>query len=652
MGKKRVLNDSTRPPRRRLTLPNALAVACGIVLWLALICMYAGPMTAAAIDCLIVDGGVVLLWLVAAVGAGSWILPLFLKSDAAPSNPLLRFATAAALGLGLMGLLVLGLGLAGVLNQIAAFIVIALAALAALVKLWRTPTALQALRQWFREPAGWRWLLLLAVPLVAVMTLGNLLPPYVLWNPQEPHGYDVVEYHLQVPREWFEAGRIFPLHHNVFSFFPFNVEMHYLLAMHLRGGPWAGMYAAQLMHGVFILLTVLAVGGIAAGLHSDPARSRTASVLAMLAMAGAPLIWQLGAIAYDEGGFLLFGALSIGWALLASRDPQKRLGPMALAGVMAGLACGAKLTAVPEVLVAVALVSMIVLIARRASMTRAVTAAVVFGICGLICFAPWLVRTGVWAGNPVFPELPELGHGYFSEVQVERWHHAHSPRPDQRSIAARLRAGWVEVAGNWQFGFLLVPLAIVGGGIGRREPAVWFLGAMLFLLSVFWLGFTHLQGRFFVLAIPICALLVATLPPRAILGVVAIEVVAAIVLLNMQLLDGQRPEIIHGLLGTEDLSLMTPTAVNSVPATDKLILVGDARAFVYQRPMAKLGYKTIFDADTSSGDLIAAWAGPPAQGQWLLIDPGELKRFAKTYPPFPPLPAEVLAHNEQYLVRR
>ena len=57
-----------------------------------------------------------------------------------------------------------------------------------------------------------------------------------------PSGYDVVEYHLQVPREWLELGRITPLHHNVFSFFPFNVEDSQitLLAMNLHAGPWAG----------------------------------------------------------------------------------------------------------------------------------------------------------------------------------------------------------------------------------------------------------------------------------------------------------------------------------------------------------------------------------------------------------------------------
>ena len=79
------------------------------------------------------------------------------------------------------------------------------------------------------------------------------LPPGMLW-PDDPLPYDVLEYHLQGPREWYEAGRIEPLRHNVYTFFPFNVEMQFLLAMHLRGGPWAGMYLAQLMHVAYVAL--------------------------------------------------------------------------------------------------------------------------------------------------------------------------------------------------------------------------------------------------------------------------------------------------------------------------------------------------------------------------------------------------------------
>ena len=94
--------------------------------------------------------------------------------------------------------------------------------------------------------------------------------PGLLWKPGEPHGYDVVEYHLQAPREWYEAGRIVPLRHNAFSFFPFNVEMHYLLAMHLEGGPYKGMYLCQLMHLAMMVLVVLATWAFARRIAPRP----------------------------------------------------------------------------------------------------------------------------------------------------------------------------------------------------------------------------------------------------------------------------------------------------------------------------------------------------------------------------------------------
>src|SRR5213078_1298611 len=94
-----------------------------------------------------------------------------------------------------------------------------------------------------------------------------LVPPGVMWG-DEPHGYDVVEYHLQLPREWYELHRIVPLHHNVFSYFPLATEMHYLLAMQFRHTPWAGMYVAQLMHVAMSALAVVAVYAMGRALGS------------------------------------------------------------------------------------------------------------------------------------------------------------------------------------------------------------------------------------------------------------------------------------------------------------------------------------------------------------------------------------------------
>jgi hypothetical protein len=645
------LKGSTDDPRWWLGRSSVLLLC--ITVWLAIVVVYTWPSIALTLYRLIVDGGVLLLWLCAATGVGAWAVPLFRSQELEDEWGLLQIATAAALGVGILGLLTLGLGLIGWLNQPTAIGLLGVGILAGIIRLVRDRWSGQAERFWRAGRAGWGWLILLAVPFVSVMTAGSMLPPYLLWSPDEPHGYDVVEYHLQIPREWYEAGRIIPLHHNVFSFFPFNVEMHYLLAMHLRGGPWAGMYLATMMHGAMILLSVLAACGFALRLARNTPQAATAPVLTALAMLTTPWLPQLGAIAYDEGGFLLFSTLAIGWSALALRDPERRIARFTLAGVMAGFACGVKLTAVPEVLVAIGLISLIVLIFTRASQTQSLPQRLagpfVFGLAGLLIFSPWLIRTYAWSGNPVFPELaPVLGQGDFSQIQVERWQRAHAPQPAQRPLSARFHALGTELLWSWQYGYVLIPLALISIAWNWREPEVQFLGAMLFLLAVFWLGFTHLQSRFLILAVPICAILIGRLPWY--LGVViAAQAVIAFVPLHLKFASHIEP--FAAAIGTESLEWMTPKIVqDQVPPDATLVLVGDAKAFLYQRPMSRLRYRTIFDAGTSGGrGVLDAWAGPEPRAGWLVVDPNELKRF-ESYQPFPAIPPEIAEHREPFLI--
>ena len=701
---------------------RGLAIFVGLIVWLALVFVYTWPAWAMVLYRLLFDGGLLLIWLASAVGTGSLLLPLFRAFAPEVDGRLLRSVTAAAMGLGIFSLIVLCLGLLGWLNRGTAFGLLVVGIVAGLARIWlirarnregeapaepgRQPRnrgsagaspshdignrsassgspdfgelnrteaspsqSIARINHWLASPAGWGWLFLLGVPFAAIMTAGAMLPPYLLWTPNEPHGYDVVEYHLQVPREWYEAGRIIPLHHNVYSFFPFNVEMHYLLAMHLRGGPWAGMYLAQFMHGAMMGLAVLAVCGFATtaiatrGKSDRVSRSRAAPILAGLAMASTPWLSQLGAIAYDEGGFLLFATLAIGWAMRALHDPERRMRRFILAGAFAGLACGVKLTAVPEVLLGIALVSVTSLILSRARdkqpLGRLISGPIAFGLVGLLTFAPWLIRTWSWSGNPVFPELPSLlGKGYFSDVQVERWRRAHIAQPSQRPILARLHAAGTNIVWSWQYGYLLLPLALAAVVLNYRDPEVCFLGAMLFFLAVFWLGFTHLQGRFFILAVPICAMLISNLPTEA-LVLVALQSLLGIVLLNENYLGllhekfWKAPALYGQVIGIEDLSWMTPPEIKQLPPDATLVLVGEGKVFLYQRPMNQLRYRTPFDADTAHGrGVIEAWAGPPEKrrNEYLLIAPDELERFEKTYQPFPTLPPEITDHLQPFVI--
>ncbi len=354
------------PGRAVLAVPAMVAaIAIGGAL------VYARESAGIVVYRLLTDGLIALAWVGCAAGWGAFCLRYFIAGAAQrdektreapgtsippvasadrPVNGLLYFVTAAALGLGMIGLAALGLGLAGVLNRFTSIAML----------LPGLPLGGLALRTIHRQrlatstaprPFHWHWLWLAVAPFLAVALIGTMVPPGLLWNPEEPHGYDVVEYHLQVPREWYEAGRIVPLKHNVFSYFPMGVEVHYLLAMEIDGGPWEGMYLAQLMHLTLIVMTVLAAWGVAVQFGAN----RASATVAAVALATIPWMAQLGAIAYNEGGLLLYGTLAIGWAMqgLSAVTERSRLRSFALAGVMAGFACGTKLTAVPEILLGV-----------------------------------------------------------------------------------------------------------------------------------------------------------------------------------------------------------------------------------------------------------------------------------------------------------
>src|SRR5690606_5407466 len=85
-----------------------------IIVCLATIVHFATDSTLGVLSLILVDGGVALLWILAAAGVGGWIARPWLRDV----HWALRLATAAALGMGLFSLALVGLGLVGYLNSI------------------------------------------------------------------------------------------------------------------------------------------------------------------------------------------------------------------------------------------------------------------------------------------------------------------------------------------------------------------------------------------------------------------------------------------------------------------------------------------------------------------------------------------------------
>ena len=145
---------------------------------------------------LLVDGFLLVAWLVACFGIGRLVLRRWF-----PHSTALISISSIALGMGIISLLMLLLGLAGRdqprhrhRNH----------------RCGGRACDLAAPRDQSIDRADQ-----IAAHIVAARGVGalpghravrRLVPPGLLWG-DEPNGYDVVEYHLQVPRKWYEAGR-------------------------------------------------------------------------------------------------------------------------------------------------------------------------------------------------------------------------------------------------------------------------------------------------------------------------------------------------------------------------------------------------------------------------------------------------------------
>jgi hypothetical protein len=263
----------------------------------------------------------------------------------------------------------------------------------------------------------------------------------------------------------------------------------------------------------------------------------------------------------------------------------------------------------------------------------------VFVATAVITFSPWLIRNAVWTGNPVFPEATSLfGRGPFSPSQQTRWVLAHAPRQDQSSLAARLRAFAEQNLVDWRYGFVVLPAGLVAGALNRRRPEMLLLTSLLMLQAIVWVGFTHLQGRFFVLSIPMVAIgagLVELVWWRwVVVGAAGVAIAVSLTHLVPRVMR------FSPLLGLEDYRLILPDALSSeiLDSGRPIVLAGDAQAFRYPVPMSRLRYRTVFDVDARPGQsVIDAWIDEDVPDDAVIIvDPESLRRFAQTYWGIPP----------------
>ncbi|MBL8818361.1 MAG: phospholipid carrier-dependent glycosyltransferase [Planctomyces sp.] len=463
------------------------------------------------------------------------------------------------------------------------------------------------------------------LPFAAYLLLGSLTPS---------SDFDVREYHLQGPKEWFQAGRIFFLRHNVYTSFPFLSEMLSLGGMVLTNDARQGALTGQFVLATFGLLTTLAVYCIARRIGGT-----SVALLAALIHLTTPWTLRISIIALAEGALTFYGAatmLCLIILLSRSANDQPRnsidksgesqpesvvdaLSPafFGLLGLLAGSCMACKYTGLISVAIpSVALVAWskrrILLPSQEAKHFKALLAQAAFFTGGfLLITGPWLGRNLFDTGNPVYPLADSIFQSpeWNQEISV-RWKPAHAPNEHNVQNLPRHFMDFA-VRNDWTSG-LLFALFFPGLLYVRRSPALAAVTLMAAWHFFTWWAFTHRIDRFWVPAIPFVAVTGAMAWNLSrdvrwrwfLICAVVISTVYNIQFCRLPLIGFHSRLMPLAKADREVIRSDFQSLNQSLPANSRVLMVGEAEVFDVTFPVV---YNTVFD-----DSIFEQWCADPS----------------------------------------
>ncbi|MFA6316302.1 MAG: glycosyltransferase family 39 protein [Elusimicrobiota bacterium] len=369
-------------------------------------------------------------------------------------------AFAFSLGMGVVGAAVFFMGLAGLLGPVSLrLLALACGGLAVwTVRAAFTSHPLPA--KSFPAPRNLlEWLMLGILACSAWHTLILALAPATEW--------DVILYHLSLPKLYLGLGRITEIPWFLYSHWPHLMEALYALPLGLGDDA------------VPALIHLAACWTLAAAVYRAGTEEfgRPSGLAAACLVASQPVFLRIAGTAHSDGAFALFHFLGC-WALWRWRSGR---GPRWLiaAGLLAGLAASTKLIAVSLLAANALLIWLSPLPDQGAKGGRprsGLASAGLYAGLGLAVVLPWYVKTAVGTGNPFWPMFSGvLGGRWGAEVLEAAYVHS-SQWPWPLEAGRLLR---------WGPQALLVPCLVLWLLAVRQEKTPAFLKSLLLPLVLY-----------------------------------------------------------------------------------------------------------------------------------------------------------------------
>jgi len=313
------------------------------------------------------------------ISAGGYGHPIYRRLGPGRGTSAEEIILSAALGYGVLAMLMMGLGLVGAWTLMGSWIIL-LGGIALGIPFIKVIHRLLSGRTFETDSLG------LAVALCLVWGILLALSPITY--------YDSLVYHFAIPGAYVRAGHWISLKELIYPAFPQNLEMLWTFSLLIGNDTVANFISLTLA-----LLTVSAVGAYAMRFFS-----RQESRLAVLLLAAMPAFLLLSSGGYVDCGltlftFLAFYALSLWWE-------TEQTGVLALSGILGGLAMGIKYTAAIPFIAG----ALLLLWHGRRRPAHVVTNVLLYIGIGFLVVSPWLVKNFVYVGNPVFPFFYKWGN--------------------------------------------------------------------------------------------------------------------------------------------------------------------------------------------------------------------------------------------------
>lgn len=322
-----------------------------------------------------------------------------------------------------------------------------------------------------------------------------------------PTYYDSLVYHLALPAQYLQEGRVGFVPYNQYAHFPQNMEM--IFAWFLAAG---SDVSAQLFN---VLLAVLTGAGLWSLLR--PTSKDFGFRWDFLLYLTAPCVLLLSTETYVETPLAFWTLLAVWCAAQGARDGKR--GWFVLSGLLGGFAAGLKYTGV----LTPALLSVLLVVWPRPRKLRDrwKDAFCVAGVSFLV-FCPWLVKNYFYTGgNPVFPFLPsvfpaknvymfkESAQAYFQVLDEYRGTSALLlelfKMPFRLASEATTFGGGFDVTGDlgWALPLFLLPLC---GLVASPTPSAGFLTAYVGAHLLAWASLRPVLRFLFPVFPLVCAL--------------------------------------------------------------------------------------------------------------------------------------------------